>query len=289
MKIVNKYKKTALIAGIVVIFSSCGQEDQPKESQLDFNQPIRTELDNWIVKNYLNPYNINTLYKWNQNTVDNSRFLFPPTIDKVQPALEIVKKIWLKSYETIGGADFVKKIAPREFVLVGGVNSNESGTRILGIAEGGQRITLFEVDYLDNKKREIVKEFVHTIQHEYIHILNQTKPFDEQAWAKITPSGYTAIWHLDSDAKSRELGFITSYARSNIVEDFAETASVILINTKQDYEAILAGIGSEKARNDIKKKEAIVVKYFKDTFNMDFYALRDEAEKNTTDVIKGNY
>ncbi|MBL0737879.1 putative zinc-binding metallopeptidase [Flavobacterium sp. GN10] len=284
MKIINKYKKIAVFVGVLAL-ASCAQEEQPKESQLDYNQPLKTELDKWIDSNYLVPYNINAQYKWNQNTVDNTRFLFPPTLDKVKPALEIVQQIWLKSYATIGGADFVKKIAPREIVLVGGVNSNSNGTRTLGIAEGGQRITLFEVDNLNRKNRAIVAEFIHTIQHEYIHILNQTKPFDEQGWGKITPSGYTATWHLETTAASRELGFITNYARSNVVEDFAETASIILISTKAEYAAILASISSAKARADIQKKEAIVVKYFKETFNMDFYALRDEAEKNTTNVV----
>ncbi|KIA97410.1 MULTISPECIES: putative zinc-binding metallopeptidase [unclassified Flavobacterium] len=288
MKILNQYKKLALIAGVVMIFSGCAHEDQPGESQLDFTQPVQTDLDKWITTNYLIPYNINARYKWNQNTVDNSRFLFPPTIDKVQPALEIVQKIWLSSYATIGGADFVKKIAPREVVLVGGVNMNDNGTRTLGIAEGGQRITLFEVDYINRQNRAIVSEFIHTIQHEYVHILNQNKPFDEQAWGKLTPSGYTATWHLETNSASRELGFITNYARNNIVEDFAETASIILISSKAEYAAILASITSPKGREDIKKKEAIVVKYFKDAFDMDFYALRDEAEKNTTIVINGN-
>ncbi|MBO9584701.1 MAG: putative zinc-binding metallopeptidase [Flavobacterium sp.] len=284
MKLLNKYKKIAVFVSVLAL-AACAHEDQPTESQLDYNQPTRTDLDKWIDANYLVPYNINAQYKWNQNTVDNTRFLFPPTVAKVQPALEIVKQIWLQSYATIAGPDFVKKIAPREIVLVGGVNSNSNGTRTLGIAEGGQRITLFEVDNLVKTNRAVVAEFIHTIQHEYVHILNQTKPFDEQAWGKITPSGYTATWHLETTTASRELGFISSYARSNIVEDFAETASIILISTKAEYAAILAGISSAKARADIQKKEAIVVQYFKDTFNIDFYALRDEAEKNTTYVI----
>lgn len=284
MKIVNKYKKIAVFVGVLAL-TACAHEDQPTETQLDYNQPSKTDLDKWIDANYLVPYNINAQYKWNQNTVDNTRYLFPPTINKVQPALEIVKQIWLQSYAKIAGADFVKKIAPREIVLVGGVNSNSNGTRTLGIAEGGQRITLFEVDNLNKTNRAVVQEFIHTIQHEYIHILNQTKPFDEQAWGKITPSGYTATWHLEATSTSRELGFITSYARSNVVEDFAETASIILISSKAEYAAILAGITSAKAKADIQKKEAIVVQYFKDTFNIDFYALRDEAEKNTTYVI----
>lgn len=284
MKIV-KYNKIAVLFLALATLASCSNEDPVGESQLNYQQPTKTALDNWIGLNYLKPYNINVQYKWNQNTVDNSRYLFPPTVDKVQPALEIVQKIWLDSYKKIGGADFVKKIAPREIVLVGGVNLNSVGTRTLGIAEGGQRVTLFETDYIDRSDRDNITEFIHTIQHEYIHILNQNKPFDEKAWAAITPVGYTADWYNYEIPISNELGFITSYARSNINEDFAETASMILISSKAEYAAFLAGIKSPTALAALVAKEAIVVKYFKDAFDMDFYALRDEAEKNTNAVI----
>lgn len=282
---INRYIKAALLFLTLTVFWSCSQEDRPTESQLDFDQPAKTPLDNWIVLNYVEPYNINVQYKWNQNTVDNSRYLFPPSLNKVQPALEIVQKIWLESYKAVGGNDFVKKIAPREIVLVGGVNLNSVGTRTLGIAEGGQRVTLFETDYIDKTNRDNIKEFIHTIQHEYIHILNQNKPFDEKSWAAITPVGYTADWYNYDIPESNEIGFITSYARSNINEDFAETAAVILISSKTEYEDFLNSIESDTAYFALKAKEAIVVKYFKDAFEIDFYALRDEAEKNTNAVI----
>ncbi len=284
MKIMN-YSKIAVLFVALASLASCAHEDQVGESQLNFEQPTKTELDNWITINYLNPYNINVQYKWNQNTVDNSRYLFPPSINKVQPALEIVQTIWLDSYKTIGGIDFVKKISPREIVLVGGVNLNSVGTRTLGIAEGGQRVTLFETDYIDRTNRENIQEFIHTIQHEYIHILNQNKPFDEKSWAAITPVGYTADWYNYKIPVSNELGFITSYARSNINEDFAETAAVILISSKADYADFLGTIVSNTAYFALIAKEALVVKYFKDAFDIDFYALRDEAEKNTNAVI----
>ena len=78
---------------------------------------------------------------------------------------------------------------------------------------------------------------------------------------------------------------MTAYAKSNINEDFAETAATILVSSKAEYAAILAAIVSPVARASIKSKEAIVVKYYKDAFNIDLYKLRDEAEKNTNDVI----
>lgn len=284
MKILKIQRLITVITG-VVLFASCANEESLTESQLDYSIPNKTELDKWIDSGFLDPYNIKVYYEWNQNLVDNNRFLFPPTVDKVQPALEVVKKIWIDSYSKIGGADFVKKISPREFVLVGGTNLNTSGTITLGLAEGGQRVTLFQIDYLNRKSRPDVTEFIHTIQHEYVHILNQTKPFDVQAWAKITPSGYTTSWYIQPLATSRSLGFITSYARLSVHEDFAETASTILTSSKAEYEAILASVTDATAKANLKKKEAIVVQYYKDAFNIDFYALRDEAQKNTDMVI----
>ncbi|MBS7253807.1 zinc-binding metallopeptidase [Flavobacterium branchiicola] len=285
MKILQRYRAIAMITG-AMLFVACAHEDQPTESQLDYTVKSKTELDNWIGTTFLDPYNIKVYYEWNQNLVDDNRYLFPPTIDRVQPALEVVEKIWIDSYSTIGGADFVKKISPREFVLVGGTNLNTSGTITLGLAEGGQRVTLFQLDYLDRSSRPDVTQFIHTIQHEYVHILNQTKPFDEQAWAKLTPAGYTSSWYIYSAASSRALGFITSYARLSIYEDFAETAATILTSSKAEYAAILASVTDATAKANLKKKEAIVVQYYKDNFGMDFYALRDEAQKNTDAVIE---
>lgn len=285
MKLIKEYKKIVLAVGIMALIS-CSHDDQPTESRLDFTQPVKTDLDKWIDQNYLDPYNINIQYEWNQNVVEANRFLYPPAIEKVQPALEIIKKIWIDSYTTIAGKDFVKIIAPRDFVLVGGVNVNpDDVSNTLGLAEGGKRISLFQVDYVDKNERESVTEFVHTIQHEYVHILNQTKTFDVEAWAKITPNDYSSDPFDITDAQAQELGFISAYARSNYTEDFAETAAIILLMSKEEYDDLYESIASPSAVIALKKKEALVVQYYRDAFNIDFYALRDEAQKNTTDVL----
>jgi substrate import-associated zinc metallohydrolase lipoprotein len=283
----NRIKNIALI-GFIACLYSCTQDDTTLgPSVLDSTTPTKTDLDVWIDNNYVNPYNMEVLYRWDKSAVDNTRYLFPPTQIKVQPALEIVKKIWIDSYSEVGGADFIKKIAPRQLVLIGGYNYDKNGTVTLGIAEAGQRITLFNIDDIDKKNLAKVNQFIHTIQHEYIHILNQTKPFDEKNYAKITPVGYTANWYFFEDLEAREEGFITNYAKSNVIEDFAEMASTMLTSSKLEYEAILSSIENPQAKIQIKAKEALVVKYFKEAYNMDFYRLRDVTETNTTAVVSG--
>jgi substrate import-associated zinc metallohydrolase lipoprotein len=284
MKLNNKYTKFLFLANILLL-NACSNETPLKESQLDISKPNMTDLDKWVETNYLNSYNIRVVYKWDQNAVDQNRFLFPPTEEKVQSALEIVQKIWLQTYSTVGGADFVKKIAPREIVLVGGRNMNTNGTITLGLAEAGQRISLFETDFIDRKKREDVKRFIRTIQHEYVHILNQYKPIDEKSFSKIS-TAYTSNWYAISDAAAREKGFISAYAQSNFMEDFAEMGASMLVDSKAEYEALINGIKSQKAKDDIRLKETLVVKYFKEAYKVDFNQLRAEAEKNTNAVIQ---
>ncbi len=284
MKTQNNLFKIVTIL-LISVMISCSSDDKLTSSQLPDTNPENSELDNWIDSNYIDPYNIAVYYAWNQNKVDNNRFLFPPFQNKVQPVLEIVKTIWLDSYTELGGPDFVKKIAPREIVLVGGINLNTTGTVTLGLAEAGQRITLFETDNVNKKDRENVQRFIATIQHEYIHILNQTKPFNEQAFEKITPAGYTTNWYATPIEQAREEGFITDYARASVIEDFAEMASIMLTYSKEEYQTILDSIVSDEAYFDIKAKEALVVSYFKQAFNIDFYALRDAAERNTDKVV----
>jgi substrate import-associated zinc metallohydrolase lipoprotein len=276
-----------LIAFVFLILAfSCSEKDTIlKDSNLDTTIPVLNATDIYLRENYTAPYNIEVFYEWNENRVDFNRFLFPPTINKVIPAMEAVKTIWLETYREVAGDEFVKLIAPREILLVGGINLNPSGTITLGVAEGGIRITFFNTDLVDLKDRDQLIRFVSTIQHEYTHIINQTVPFDEENYEQITPSGYTAQWFNSSISEARELGFISDYARSNETEDFAEMVTALLSNNNESYNAIIDGITSEQAKADIRTKEALVVNYFKSEFDLDIYELQRVAAENVLKVL----
>ena len=289
MKIVKQPYKKILIAFAIASIMACSKEEKLTESQLDTSTPLSlSDTDVWIKSNFVDPYNVRVQYKWNQNVVDNNRFLYPPIESKVIEAMEVVQKLWIDSYNTAGGPDFIKKLAPREFVLVGGMNLNTTGTITLGIAEGGMRITLFEIDLLKRNQRADVQRFIHTLQHEYVHILNQTKAFDEKAFGAITPSGYNANWYEIDDTEAREKGFITAYAQSSAFEDFAEMASTMLDYSKADYDAEIINkidIKNVQAKAALRAKEALVVKYYKDIFNIDFYVLQAAVEQNRQYIL----
>lgn len=279
-------KNILYIICFFLLFSSCeGEHENLGASELDISTPDLTALDHWIRENYVSPYNIEIHYAWDENKVDLNRYLYPPSLDKIKPALDAIKTVWLNTYKEVAGEEFVKRIAPREILLVGGINLNSSGTITLGLAEGGKRITFFNTDLLDTSNRSNLIRFVSTIQHEYCHILNQTVPFIEEELRQITPSGYTAQWFNSSISEARELGYISDYARSNVSEDFAEMVNAMLSYDTVAYNGIIDAISSEEAKSNIRKKEDFVVNYFNKEFDIDLYELQRVAAENIEKVL----
>lgn len=279
----NIFKKTAILLAILGLFA-CDNGESVGPSQIDTDTPQLSELDIWLRDNFVTPYNIEIQYKWNENEVDLNRFLYPPQEENVKPLMEIVKAIWIDPFISQGGEDFIKRIAPRQFTLVGGYNFNPSGTITLGIAEGGTKITLFNVDQLDTSDLQATRRYFRTLQHEYGHILNQNNPYDP-AFGEVNPENYTAQWFNRSIGEAREMGYITDYASSSESEDFVEMIATMLINSKDEYDAIVESISNEEAKAAIRIKEAMVVEYFAKEFDIDFYALQEEAYQRTLEIV----
>ena len=194
-------------------------------------------------------------YNYIDADFEMGKYFYPPTEAKVQPMLEIVKKVWIDSYTQVAGQNFIKSVAPRQISLIGGYNVNPSGTITLGFADSGMKITLFNVDQLDVTQHEATRQYFHTIQHEYCHIINQRKPYSEE-YGKITPSDYTANWYNVRLADANKKGFITPYSMLNDIEDFAEMTSGMLSMSKTAWDAKINAI-PEEGRKLIRKKKSL--------------------------------
>lgn len=290
MKKYNFVKKLLIVGVVATVFASCQKEDSLGESRLDTNEEFRTELDQWLFDEFTaeNKFNINVSYKWDPTKADNSRWLYPADPIKVKPAMNVVRKIWIDSYNELGGESFVRNISPKEIHLIGSPNMNKEGTQTLGLADQGNRIVLFIINSLNITNASQVKNFVHTIQHEYIHILNQKNQYNIEKYAAITRSGYNSNWQNYNDIESREEGFISAYSRSNADEDFAEMAAAMLVDINA-YNAIIDNVKSAESKKALKEKEAIIVDYFKRSFKIDFYELCAITDRKTKEVIAGNF
>ena len=76
-----------------------------------------------------------------------------------------------------GSRDFIRAYFPKIIFLSGSPAYKSNGSIILGTAEGGKKITLFNVDALQIASIDASTNYFKTIHHEFGHILNQTKPY----------------------------------------------------------------------------------------------------------------
>ena len=127
----------------------------------------------------------------------------------------------------------------------------------------------------------VPKQMFHVIHHEFAHILDQTvrRPVE---FDKIGQGFYTADWINTNDYAARQDGFITAYALSNPFEDFVEMISIMLIEGRSGFDNIVnnitgtsvRGTTAAQAKAKLRQKESLVVNYFKQAWNIDFYSLQ---------------
>lgn len=232
-------------------------------------------LDFWLYDNFVVPYNIEVKYRFDRYELALNRTLVPPREDKVMPVMETIKQTWIEPYDLVAGPDFIKKLSPKQFVLVGSPQFNPNGTITLGTAEGGRKVVLYVINDFDRQDKEEVKQMLHTIHHEFAHILHQTVMYPEE-YKRIT-STYTASWNDYSLEDARSRGYITQYARASPDEDFVEMISVMLIEGRAGFNAMVNSAPAE-VQPLFRRKEQFVVSYFKETWNIDIYTLQANTE-----------
>jgi substrate import-associated zinc metallohydrolase lipoprotein len=200
-----------------------------------------------------------------------------------------VKRVWIDPYILQGGEFFFKKYCPKLFVLAGSANWNLDGSITLGTAEGGRKIVLYLLNDFKNKSMPgyvpsdsaIPKQMFHVIHHEFGHILDQNirRPV---AFDEVCKGFYTADWINTNDFAARQDGFVTAYAESSPFEDFVEMISIMLIEGRSGFDDIVNGITgtsirgttADQAKAKLRQKESLVVNYYKQAWNIDFYSLQ---------------
>lgn len=273
----NIHIKFLLLLGIIFSATSCSKEEELDISHLNLQGEtwVKGPIDFWLLENFVEPYNIEVKYRFDRYELSLNRVLVPTREDKIIPVMETIRQTWIEPYEQEAGSTFIKKLSPKQFVLVGSPEFNPNGTITLGTAEGGRKIVLFKLNDFDKKDKAEVKQMLHTIQHEFAHIMHQTVMYPEE-YKRIT-SDYTASWNDFSLEEARSRGYITEYARSSPDEDFVEMISIMLIEGKRGFDNIINS-APESARPLLRRKEQIVARYFKEVWNIDIYKLQARTE-----------
>src|SRR5690606_22054389 len=137
-----RFNKFLFLVSLPLLFSCSKEED-------DLNIPIpglggdtwvEGPVDAWLYENYVVPYNIEVKYRFDSYELALNKVLVPPMESKVITVMDAIKKTWIEPYNQEAGENFLKELAPKQFVLVGSPEYNTNGTITLGTAEGGLKV-----------------------------------------------------------------------------------------------------------------------------------------------------
>ena len=316
----NKYIFSSLLAlaGAALLFGGCKKNDDLVAPQFDRElkllQRQKSPVDAWIVEEFNKPYNIQVIWKWDTKEAGYNRNYIPPVEDNVKPFLTMLKQTFIKTYEENMGKAFIKPLIPKQFLLLGEWGY-QFGSRTLAQAEAGSKFVFYGVNYWDQKYDDFypgmeypfIREAVHTMYHEFGHILHQNKKFTEE-FEKVSGRDYTVRWTDFNEIEARVKGFMSNYSMLNHNEDFVELIAFYTTLTPEQWDARMH-LGVEAAENGvvanpqvsdkpvdkkeaaeglqaIKTKIAMVKEYLKSSWNIDLDEIRDAALKNAEDALK---
>lgn len=242
---ISKYLKLTGAIAILLPLAACSGDDLgpsifPDVSDDADPNSYTYKFDTWVNREFRDVYNLDFKYKMEDVEADMNYNLVPATFDKARDLCLLTKYLWFDSYGEHTGVDFLKQYGPRILHLVGSPAYNpNNGTEILGLAEGGLKVTLFKVNEMDLSDINQMNEmYFRTMHHEFAHILHQTKTYPVEFNTLSTGRYDDSSWQSKDIGYVASLGFITPYASSQTREDFAETIANYLTRTDDAMELI---------------------------------------------------
>ncbi|MBF1568844.1 MAG: hypothetical protein HXO18_07190 [Prevotella shahii] len=283
-------KKTliALLAIVALGFASCSEDNPSSESIFAKKAVHRDNFDKWLLNSYTYPYNIDVKYKMEDIYSDMKYHLVPADSAKAAKLSIIAKYLWFDAYAECVGPYFVKANVPRIIHLIGSPAFNSGqGTMVLGTAEGGLVITLYMVNNLTDKMltdyATVNDYYFHTMHHEFTHILNQKIPYDEN-FQHISEGNYVSgDWYQKRTSAANKKGFVTPYAMSEPLEDFAEMLSVYVTTSPSGWQKIMDTAGTTGAPF-IQAKLDMVRAYMKNSWKLDIDELRSIVLRRASEI-----
>ena len=139
---------------------------------------------------------------------------------------KLVKYLWIDAYVEVQGnnRDFICTYGPKMIHLIGSP-AYDNGKITLGTAEGGLKVTLYNINALNPNSVDVEmmnRWYFSTMHHEFSHILHQTIEFPQDFYAVSSGKYIGNGWVNVSDEAALGMGFITAYGGSEVHEDFAE-------------------------------------------------------------------
>ena len=309
---------SAVLPGVV----SCGDDDFgpsifPEVSTTIDPNTYSFQLDSFLKREYLEPYNLDFKYKLEDVGTDMNYNLVPARYENSIDLAALTKYLWFEVYDKEAGTEFLRAYGPRIIHLIGSPAFNPvNGTMILGLAEGGLKVSLYRVNYIDPSDAAMLNEYyLHTMHHEFAHILHQTKVYPTE-WQFLSNTQYDPMnWQDRDDKLCNSFGCVTAYGSSEEREDFAEVVATYITSTEEEWDSIMyyAGrnfiqVGNDEygnptydcpdsAQDDeggmadgvngvaiLNQKMQIIRSWFRDSWNINIDSLRAEVLRRQSNI-----
>ena len=246
MKFYKYILASALTLALSPAFVSCGDDELGETIFPDVTDTVDPnsapyKFDTWLNQNFRDIYNLNFCYKMIDVEADMNYNLVPASFDKARDLALLTKYLWFDSYKELATEEFLKEHGPRIIHLIGSPAYNpQTGTIILGLAEGGIKVSLFRVNDLDvNDFAQLNEYYFRTMHHEFAHIMHQTKSYPTEFNTLSNGRYDQSNWQDRNGGIVTSLGFITNYASSETREDFAETIANYVTRTDEQDQFLL--------------------------------------------------
>lgn len=283
----KKYILTIVAA--VLSLSACRTEKLNDESIFQNRDDLTEAFDVWLFQNYVEPYNIQFNHRYVDRESDNQYNLIPAERTKAIAMAKLIKHLWIGAYDELVGEEFMKTYCPRMIQLIGSKAYNSQGSVVVGTAEGGMKITLYNVNAININSPSISflnEWFFGTMHHEFAHILHQTKNYSTD-FNLISKDYQGPSWVNLEEDQAHQMGFVTAYASSSTDEDFVEIIAKYVTNPAGWWEELLISSG-EEGKAKMEKKMEIVRAWLLQSWNIDLDGLRDIVQRRSSELATLN-
>lgn len=299
-KIMN-FKKYIYIAVAAAAFgtgfASCGEDDLDPKSIFDDGtaetvdpSSATYQLDKFVEDSLRKPFNVTYNFRMQDVMSDMTYNLVPAKYEYSVDIAVLCKYLWFDVYRKVASdPEFLQKYGPRIIHVIGSPAVNAAnGTVTLGVAEGGIKITLYNLNSIDTSNFQFLNEwYFHTMHHEFAHVLHQTKTYPKE-FDSLSIGHYDVLgWQNRTTEEVASLGFTTPYASSQPREDFAETISNYITMTdsewakleklaQQNYNGVDDGVDGLAI---LTEKVSIARNWLRDSWGIDLDELRAELQR----------
>ncbi len=305
MKTLKSLLKLVAVCFFVTVVTQCTEE---KENEC-YERPQTAEEsthpnDVYLKENMLIPYGTAVRWRWDNRFIAKDEEATPIKAEYVIPVTKLLEYFWVGVFESQGepGKKIIETLFPPEIQYIGSYIYLK-GAMKLGYAEGGARITLLNLNSYDLTDRDWLTSpsggILNTIHHEFAHLFHQNYGFPE---GFVGLTDYTGTgWKNITDKEALERGCVSKYSTNSDADDFADLVAHFLIMPPNEFESNYLALEdcskstdaatcqkTNEGREKIKVKLDLVIKYYKDKFDLDLVSMRDEMQKRLDYVLTNN-